>query len=216
MIADRSHCRILASTIAITLGLTITIAPLRSQSETEDTPDEKVLLEQCKLARVERNDGKSCTERFALGQMLMKYSMWDEAGGQFLQILEAFPNDTAARGNLAVCLQQNGYTDPAIEQYKYILSKEPKNQSALFNLAAAYSVKKDWDLASQYCKSILQLNPANACAYLGLSQCFREKHDERAASVLLKRGLELRPEMRQNKLELFPPAKDSIPHDDHS
>lgn len=202
----------LASTIIITLALTVLIAPSRSQ--TENTPDEKKLLEQWKLATVEKNEGKS--ERFAFGQMLMNNSKWDEAGGQFLQILEAFPNDTAARGNLAVCLQQNGYTEPAIEQYRYILSKEPKNQSALFNLATAYSVEKDWDLASQCYKSILQLNPANACAYLGLSQCFREKHDERAASILLKRGLELRPEMRQNKLELFAPTKDSVPHDDHS
>lgn len=211
MISDRSTSPVVATAVAITLGWALPIASSGSDV------DEKALLDQFKLLRsVEKDKIKSLDARFDLGVMLMEISKWDEAGGQFLVILEAFPDHTAARGNLAVCLQQEGQIDPAIEQYKYILSKEPKNQLALFNLAAACSLKKEWELAGQYYKAVLQLNPANSAAYLGLSEYFREKHDEKTADVLYKRGIELRPEMQQNKLRLFAPAKDSVPHDDHS
>lgn len=202
--------RLLASSIVMTLAM---IATASSGNETIEPRKVRGLLNQLKPDQDKR---KFCDAKFFFGRMLMNYCQWHKAARQFLIVLQAFPNDAAARGNFAICLQQEGQIEPAIEQYRYILSKEPKNELVLFNLATAYSQKRDWDLAAQYYKAALQLNPANSATYLGLAQCFREKRDDNAASVFYKRGLELRPEMQQNKLRLFERLGDFVPHDDAS
>lgn len=129
--------------------------------------------------------------RFVLGQLMMKDARWDEAGGQFLQVLKQNPDDLGARGNLATCLQMMGQIDPAIGQYKYILEKDPKSAQSAFNLAAAYEMKNLYDDAAINYKRVVQLDPNNANAYCSLAKCLIAKKDYKAAQVLLDHAKKL-------------------------
>lgn len=132
-----------------------------------------------------RCDPKSLAARTMWGNLLMTECRWDEAGGQFLQILQQNPNDLSARGNLATCLQMMGQLDHAIGHYRYILEKDPKSAMAAYNLAAAFEMKNQFDDAAQYYKRALELDPNNINAYCSLAKCLIAKKDYKAAQVLL-------------------------------
>ncbi|MBX9687003.1 MAG: tetratricopeptide repeat protein [Candidatus Obscuribacterales bacterium] len=144
--------------------------------------NEQAMVEVFEALRCEPNKIET---RFLLGDIMMKDARWDEAGGQYLQILKQSPDDLAARGNLATCLQMMGQIEPAIGQYKYILEKDPKSSMAAFNLAAAYEQKNMVDEAAIYYKKVVELDPNNAFAYCSLAKCLAAKKDFKAAQVLL-------------------------------
>lgn len=168
-----------------------------------------------------RINPESLDARFGLGNLLMAAGKWDEAGGQFLQILQKRPDDIPSRGNLAMCLQQEQQIEAAIAQYRYILEKDVKNSPAKLNLAAAYESKKMFDDAAALYKSIITDDPhdaakCHAIVYTGLAHCMAAKKKWSDALVLYKHAIALTPknhfaytgigkvyeELKQNKLAI--------------
>ena len=140
-----------------------------------------------------RCDANHADSRFLLGQIMMADQRWDEAGGQFLQVLKTQPENLGARGNLATCLQMMGQRDASIAQYKYILEKDPKLLQAANNLAAAYESKNMFDDAALYYKKVIEIDTNNANAYCSLSKCLMAKKDYKSAQVLLSHAASIAP-----------------------
>lgn len=130
-------------------------------------------------------DSSYVPARFLWGELMMSEGRWDEAGGQFLQVLKNQPDNLGARGNLGTCLQMMGQPESAAGQFKYILEKDPKNAMAAYNLAAVYEFKGMADDAAQYYKKTIEIDPKNANAYCSLAKVLMAKKDFKAAQVLL-------------------------------
>jgi tetratricopeptide (TPR) repeat protein len=138
-----------------------------------------------------RCDPNSMAARAMWGRILMADARWDEAGGQYLQILQQNINDLSARGNLAMCLAMMGQTDHAIGHYKYILEKDPKNVMAAYNLAGSYELKNMYEEAAKYYKRVIELQPDNVNSYCSLAKCLIAKNDFKSAQTLLTHAAKL-------------------------
>lgn len=148
---------------------------------------------QFELTEALRVQASNSEARFLLGQLMMKEHHWDEAGGQFLQVLKYEPNHHSSRGNLAVCLQQLGQVDAAIGQYKYILEKNPKAADAAYNLGAAYEFKKNIEEAIFYYKKAIAIDPKYYNAYCSIAKCLVGKKMYTDGLTLLKHAAEMNP-----------------------
>ena len=145
------------------------------------------------IFEVLRNLPQHAEARILLGNLMMADQRWDEAGGQFLQVLKTQANNQEARGNLALCFQQLGQFDAAIGQYKYILEKNPKSREAAFNLGAAYESKKMLDEAILYYKKTLEIDNTYYNAFCSLAKCLAIKKMYPDAITLIQHSRKIAP-----------------------
>ncbi len=94
-----------------------------------------------------------------LGNLLMDLGQLDGAETAFRRRLEANPQNTAARHNLAVALLLHGRIDDGIEQCKLALRSQPKHMLAMHNLALAYKTKGDFVRARYWLREALDIAP---------------------------------------------------------
>jgi tetratricopeptide (TPR) repeat protein len=128
--------------------------------------------------------------REEIASIYMKRGDYDEAGGEFKRVVEYYPDNMLARGNLGICYEQIGAYDQAIEQFQKVLAVNPNDFTALYNLGLAYFVKDDTDRAFQYFGQAISANPSNSrvsLAMLGIARCYEARGDlSRAQEVLEK------------------------------
>jgi superkiller protein 3 len=150
--------------------------------------DDRAMLEAFESLKLELKNPQA---RNLLGELFLKKQSWNEAAGQFKQVLEIEPRNISARGNLAICLQQLGYTDYAIQQLKAVLKLAPDNQKALYDLAVAEQMSDQTEQAVGSYLELIKINPKNSLAYAGLGKCYVQKQDYKTAIAAEKEAIKL-------------------------
>jgi tetratricopeptide (TPR) repeat protein len=140
--------------------------------------------------------------RAEIASILMKQGNYDEAGGQLKQIVDLSPNDSAVRGNYAICLDHLGYVDSAIEQLKLILKTNSYDTTVLYNLGAAYLRKSDGGAAKRYFERVIQIDSKHVMAYLGLANSNMLNDDNQEALKCCLKAVEIAPENHYAYLSL--------------
>jgi tetratricopeptide (TPR) repeat protein len=150
--------------------------------------DERAMLESFESLKLELKNPQA---RNLLGELFLKKQSWNEAAGQFKQVLELEPRNISARGNLAICLQQLGYTEYAVQQLKAMLKLSPDNQKALYDLAVAQQMSEQTEPAIGTYLELIKINPKNSLAYAGLGKCYVQKKDYKTAIAAENEAIKL-------------------------
>jgi tetratricopeptide (TPR) repeat protein len=150
--------------------------------------DDRSMLEAFESLKLELKNPQA---RNLLGELFLKKQSWNEAAGQFKQVLELEPRNISARGNLAICLQQLGYTEYAIQQLKAVLKLAPENQKALYDLAVSQQMSEQTEPAIGTYLQLIKINPKNSLAYAGLGKCYVQKKDYKTAIAAEKEAIKL-------------------------
>jgi len=109
----------------------------------------------CELAQQQLDEGTLVE----LGNLLMDLNQLGSAETAFRRVLDANPQNIAARHNLAVTLLLNAHIDEGIEQCKLALRSQPKYMLAMHNLALAYRTKGDFVRAQYWLREALDIAP---------------------------------------------------------
>ena len=105
----------------------------------QNQPSEAAFHANCELAQ-QTNDEHTLLE---LGTVFLDLEQLGPAENTFLRVLEANPQNAAARHNLGVTLLKAGRVDEGIEQERRALALLPKYMLAMHNLSMAYLLKHD-------------------------------------------------------------------------
>jgi tetratricopeptide (TPR) repeat protein len=121
----------------------------------QNKPTEAIFHANCELAQ-QTNDEHTLLE---LGNTFVDLNQMSPAEVTFRRVLEANPQNAAARHNLGVLLLKSGRVDEGIEQERKALRALPKYMLAMHNLALAYLMKKDVTRARFWLREAMDIAP---------------------------------------------------------
>jgi Flp pilus assembly protein TadD len=136
-----------------------------------------------------------------LGGLLLKERRFDEALGQYREILQMLPNDPYAHNNLAAALLRKGDVDQAITEFREVLRLQPSDPRVRFNLGSALLRKGDLDEAILHLEKALELRSdatdkarRNADVHFNLGNAFFRKRQVDEAIFHFQKAVEARPD----------------------
>ena len=136
-----------------------------------------------------------------LGALLLQERRFDEALGQYREILDMLPNDPFAHDNLATALLRKGEVGEAIAQYRKAFELRPNDPRLRFNLGSALLRQGEVDEAISHFEKALELRAdatdkakRNADVHYNLGNAFFRKRQIDEAIFHFRKAVEVRPD----------------------
>jgi len=131
--------------------------------------------------------------RCKVAQVLSDMNRLDEAGAEYLSILQADPNNVTALAGLGQLSQQRGDVAAALEYLQRATSLEPSRVGLVWKVAQLLRGLNRVEEARAAYLSILKSDPNNVTALAGLGHLSRQAGDAPAALDYLQRASNLAP-----------------------
>ncbi|MDD2919863.1 tetratricopeptide repeat protein [Rhodoferax sp.] len=113
------------------------------------------------------------------------------------RIVELFPGDINAYGNLWLALRERGLTDEAEASYRQALAANPRFAEAYLNLGSVLCERGENEAAANLFRKALAIKPGNAPAHNNLGKVLRDlgRLDEAVASC--RQAVEIEPDFAE-------------------
>lgn len=109
------------------------------------------------------------------------------------EIVAADPLWTKARGNLGICLAQQGRREEALECFQKVLDVDPNDRSALLNMAGTLAGLQRFDEAIQRYRQALAADPESPVPPTQLGLLYQQLGDLPQAEMLFGQAIERDP-----------------------